>query len=392
MDDSDAEDEVATDLSNSDVTTKYQEAAKICNLALQGLTQQCVPGAKINDLCKFGDTVILQRCSQIFRNKVKGVAIDKGVAFPTCVSVNECVVNNCPLESEAGNHKPLAEGDLVKIDLGCHIDGYIAVGAHTTKVGKQPTKDSPLTGKEADVILAAKHAAEVAVKSIKAGTKNTEVTEAVKKVADAYGVNFLAGTVMEQIKRYVISGNKNVALCAEDKVDEITFETNEVYSVNVIVSSGEGKAREQETRTTVFKRAVDKNYRLKMKASRYLFNSVNTRFPTLPFTLRAVEDEKQQARLGVVECVSHELLTPYPVLYERVGDIVAQVKVTVLLLPSGTIKVTGMDIDATGLSSEKVVDAETQAILDIVTSKKRRNRKKKPAAASGENVKAMDEA
>ena len=48
------------DLSNSDVTTKYQEAAKIANLALQGVVQQCVAGARINDLCKFGDTVIEQ--------------------------------------------------------------------------------------------------------------------------------------------------------------------------------------------------------------------------------------------------------------------------------------------------------------------------------------------
>jgi hypothetical protein len=42
-----------------------------------------------------------QRCAQIFRNKVKGRAVEKGVAFPTCVSVNDCVCNNSPLESEA---------------------------------------------------------------------------------------------------------------------------------------------------------------------------------------------------------------------------------------------------------------------------------------------------
>lgn len=47
-------------LSNSDVTTKYQESAKIANLALQGVIQQCVAGARVHDLCKFGDTVIEQ--------------------------------------------------------------------------------------------------------------------------------------------------------------------------------------------------------------------------------------------------------------------------------------------------------------------------------------------
>ncbi len=54
----DEEVEEVTDLSNSDVTTKYQEAAKIANFALEGVIQQCVPGNKIVDICIFGDTVI----------------------------------------------------------------------------------------------------------------------------------------------------------------------------------------------------------------------------------------------------------------------------------------------------------------------------------------------
>jgi hypothetical protein len=39
----------------------------------------------------------------------------------------------------------------------------------------------------------------------------------------------------------------------------------------------------------------------------------------LPFALRAFEDEKQ-ARMGVVECQKHELVVPYPVLYEKEGS------------------------------------------------------------------------
>jgi hypothetical protein len=45
---------------------------------------------------------------------------------------------------------------------------------------------------------------------------------------------------------------------------------------------------------------------------RYVFNEVNHRYPTLPFTLRALEDERQ-ARMGVVECLKHDLIHPYPV-------------------------------------------------------------------------------
>jgi methionine aminopeptidase len=68
--------EEVTDLSNSDVCTKYQEAAKIVNLALQGLVSQCVPGAKIIDLCEFGHTVIQTQAAKLFTKKVNGQAID----------------------------------------------------------------------------------------------------------------------------------------------------------------------------------------------------------------------------------------------------------------------------------------------------------------------------
>ena len=42
--------------------------------------------------------------------------------------------------------------------------------------------------------------------------------------------------------------------------------------------------------------------------------------------------------MGVVECAKHELLTSYPVLYEKDGEFVAQIKYTVLLMPNGPLR------------------------------------------------------
>jgi len=84
----------------SDVCTKYQEAAKIVNLALQGLVSQCVPGAKVIDVCEFGQTVITAQVSKLYTKKVNGRAIDRGVAFPVCISVNDIVCNHSPLPTD----------------------------------------------------------------------------------------------------------------------------------------------------------------------------------------------------------------------------------------------------------------------------------------------------
>jgi hypothetical protein len=84
----------------SDVCTKYQEAAKIVNLALQGLVSQCVPGANIIDLCEFGHTVMEAQASKLYTKKVDGKLIDRGVSFPVCISVNDVVCNHSPITSE----------------------------------------------------------------------------------------------------------------------------------------------------------------------------------------------------------------------------------------------------------------------------------------------------
>jgi methionine aminopeptidase len=269
-----------------------------------------------------------------------------------------------PLESDTLT-PPLALGDLVKIDLGCHVDGLIAVAAHTVRVGVTGPLTDPVEGPLADVFHAAWAAAEVAAKMIKDGGStppiilyylliytvnssslgtNTEVTAAMKRIAEAYGVNAIAGTLMHQMKRFVIDGSKMVLLREEgDKVDFAKFEKYEAYAIDVAMSTGEGKPRDDNTRTTVFKRVVNQQYDLKIKSSRSFFNEVNKRYPTLPFSLRSFDDERG-AKAGVRECVQHGLLLPYPALHEKPGAHIAHVKFTVLLLASGTVKITGMSL------------------------------------------------
>ena len=71
----------------------------------------------------------------------------------------------------------------------------------------------------------------------------------------------------------------------------------------------------------------------------------------MPFTLCDFDDAKQ-ARMGVVECVKHDLLQEYPVLYERSDAYVAHFKFTVLLLPSGTNVITGIHLPENNMADK----------------------------------------
>ena len=45
---------------------------------------------------------------------------------------------------------------------------------------------------------------------------------------------------------------------------------------------------------------------------------MSKQFAGMPFNLRNCDDEKK-ARMGVVECVTHKLIEPFQVLYEKEG-------------------------------------------------------------------------
>ena len=96
-------------------------------------------------------------------------------------------------------------------------------------------------------------------------------------------------------------------------MDPQEFAINDVIALDVFVSSGEGKPKEMDTRCTVFKRAMDRTYNLKIKQSRQFFNEVLDRYPSFCFGLNSFPDPIR-ARIGIKECLEHELLVPYPVL------------------------------------------------------------------------------
>lgn len=282
MSDHESEAEEIADLSNPDVTTKYRSAADIVQKALQQVMAACVPDADIATICEQGDKILEEETGKLYNKKGKdGKKIEKGIAFPTCISVNELCGHYSPLKGESST---LKAGDIAKIDMACHLDGFIAAAAHTVIVGGEPVED-----KRADVIMAAWNAAEAALRLVQVGNTNTQVTEAFSKIAEDFKCKPLQGVLSHQMKKHVIDGNRAILSVETDeqKVDEFEFELNEVYCIDVVMSTGEGRSKETETRSTVFKRAVETSYILKTQKARQFISEVNKRFPALPFTLRA---------------------------------------------------------------------------------------------------------
>jgi hypothetical protein len=61
---------------------------------------------------------------------------------------------------------------------------------------------------------------------------------------------------------------------------------NDVFVLDVIITTGDGKTKETEVRTTVYKRALDHQYQLKTKHGRAFMAEVIDKYPSLCFSLR----------------------------------------------------------------------------------------------------------
>ncbi|XP_028402971.1 proliferation-associated protein 2G4-like [Dendronephthya gigantea] len=372
---SDSESEEPT-ISEDVVVTKYKMAGDMANRVLAQVLQATVANVTARTLCAMGDSLITEETGKVFKNKKD---MKKGVAFPTCVSVNNCVCHFTPLTTDPDIE--IKNGDLVKIDLGVHIDGYVAVIGHTIVVGA--SKDNKIKGRQADVLLAAYHTSELVHRTVKPSEENYTITDYIQKVTEDFNCKPIEGMLSHQLKRNVIDGEKSIIQNPNEgqkkEHEKCEFDVHEVYAIDILVSTGDGKAKEKDTRTTVYKRTPNM-YSLKMKTSRVFFSEVCNKFTMMPFTLRAFEDEKQ-ARLGVVECVKHGLLEPYNVLWEKEGEYVAQFKFTLLLMPNGPIRITqGPPLDMDTFECENSIkDENIKSILASSVSRKAQKKKKKKA-------------
>jgi len=317
--------------------TKYKTAADIIHSVTKRLIELCVDGASIMDLCIEGDKLLEQGTGAVYNKGAKAARVSKGIAFPTSISVNNVVSHFSPLASDGLSSQKLAKGDVVKIHLGAHIDGFAAISAETMIVGA--TESEPASGRQAEVVKAAWTAAEAAMRTVKAGNKNWAVTDIVNKAVAPWNCKAVEGMLSCQQSQNVIDGKKRIILNPNESqktgFEAATFAENEVYGVDVLVSSGDdGKAREEESRTTIYSRVSDVTYQLKMKTSRAVFSQVQQKAGAFPFNIRMLDDEKR-ARMGLQEAVQHGLVRPYDVQYTPPGTYVAAFHFTIAILPNG---------------------------------------------------------
>jgi len=323
-----------------DKISKYKLAAGMATLALEKATEASVAGAAIHQICSVGDDVVSEELAKVYNRG----QVEKGPAFPTCVSPNNIVAYNSP---GAENATTAAKGDLLKICCGVQVDGMIATIGTSVVVGGPGAASEPSTR----ALQATRDAAVVVNSMLKPGTKSTDIVKAIAAVAAAYGCEPVGGVCCGNMKRFVPVGNKRVLIRPVEAGEtcphkEFEIEDSEVYDVDIAMSTGSGLPRMGEIPTTVFRRDVHRKFNLRMKAARHVYAVVDKQFPTMPFAVRQLGMPK--ARLGIKECISQEMVFCYDTMYERPKEVVASYRFTAIVRSGKTTCLTAPAIAIPG--------------------------------------------
>ena len=253
------------------------------NLAALALAiSKCVAGADVYETCQHIDNFIGEELLKVCNSK-KSKSLERGVAFPCCLAVNEVAGHFSPMKDDTTK---LKDGDLVSIDLGAHMDGYACLAAHTLMIGGAGK------GRQADAILAAHNALQACCKVIQPGVKNTVLTDKIQAICNQYECEPLHGVLSYKNKRHMVDGGDCIMnkLIPDQKPKDWELAPGDVLVLDIYASTGNGVTRTAETRTTVYKRELDVQYSLKSKHSRTFLTLVNQKYPTMPFSIAGFED------------------------------------------------------------------------------------------------------
>ena len=151
---------------------KYRQAGDIANVTLEKAKSLCHDKLKASYICNFCDSLMIQLLNNKYKKDIKGITL------PTCLSINNIVSHYSYDES---NDYEVKEGDIIKIELACHIDNNVASIGDTIKVG-DPTFN------ESDLMIAANKALEIGIKNIQLDHDIYLFSDILQKVAKCFNL------------------------------------------------------------------------------------------------------------------------------------------------------------------------------------------------------------
>jgi len=247
-------------------------------------------------------------------------------AFPCNVSVNEVAAH---YSSPPRDTSQIPEDSLVKVDVGVHVDGYIADTATTVCFNTEYES----------LVSAAERALDRAIQVIRPGLSTPKFGSEVQRVINNCGFRPVSNLTGHQVGRYLIHAGK--ALPNVSHLSTAKIQPGEAYAIEPFVTLANAAGRVNAGDEAHIFRFM-KHKSLKNVGSKDLLRYVEENFRSLPFSerwLRSFTCEDWYAE-AFSELLSSKSLTSYPVFIEASRKPVAQAEHTVLVREKDTVVLT----------------------------------------------------
>ena len=266
----------------------YLEAGRIASSVREQTINTVEEGGRLLDTAEYAEELTRQMGGE--------------AAFPCNISINEIASHYTPLKGD----RKFASKDLVKIDIGVHINGYIADTANTIEVD---------TNHNLILVKAAREALNAAINEIRDGVNTKYLGKVIETVIKSYNCFPMTDLTGHSMGRYIIHSGVNIPNYGNASFGNI-LHAGDVVAVEPFTTMGHGRTRLGDVR--IYSLVGSKG------SKNLLHQKLFSLFNTLPFTTRWMDDPDE---LDKIKTKLHK----YPVLIESGGCHVAQAEHTVIV-------------------------------------------------------------
>jgi len=296
-----------------DIFDNYVKAGKIASQVREYARSQDHTGRSLSEIC----------------NDIEQEIFKKGgePAFPVNVSLNDIAAHYTAVPNDPIIVK---NTDVLKIDVGVHIDGYIADTAVTVSYDTTYQK----------MIDIAERALDEAIGISRSNTRVSEIGRIIEKTITKYGCKPIQNLSGHSLERYTIHAGKSIPNIWTIG-HSFNLSVNNVYAIEPFVTTNDGQGVVYEGKIkNIF--SIGSRKRTKEQKTDEFLEYLWNKFKTLPFALRWIvnEYEEKEALYMLEILVKKKNVHPYPILVEGANRIVVQAEHTIIPQESNTLTIT----------------------------------------------------
>jgi len=240
-------------------------------------------------------------------------------AFPVNISLNEIAAH---YTAEPDDQIVIKDTDVVKIDLGVHIDGYVADTAVTISY------DS----KYDQLIKIAELSLYEATKIAKCATKSSEIGKTIENTITYNGLKPIQNLSGHSLEQYVIHAGKSIPNI-KTYGPSFSLMPNQAYAIEPFVTTKDGLGIVYEGKIRNIFSLVSRKPTKNKDTDEFIIYLWN-RFKTLPFAVRWLVNDfaESKVREMLEYLIKKKNIRSYPILVEGNNKVVSQAEHTVFIL------------------------------------------------------------